>query len=98
MSYTRSKLKMIMSAIFIMLIVLGTSVVFSTTSFAATPHIQSCVSTQPITNNLSQKPLPSNVQVLTKGLTYYFNLASDTSNRFKSVSLFVKYPNSQTWC
>jgi murein DD-endopeptidase MepM/ murein hydrolase activator NlpD len=93
MSEKRKILKCTMSFIMIVTLVLATGVY----SFAASPHIQSNVSETAVSANLSDRSLPTAVSTLTSGNTYHFNLATDTSNKFKSASLYLKQAGESSY-
>jgi hypothetical protein len=93
MSEKRKILQCTMSFIMIVTLVLTTGVY----SFAASPHIQSNVSETAVSANLSDRSLPTAVSTLISENTYHFNLATDTSNKFKSASLYLKQAGESSY-
>ena len=69
----------------------------SVTASAVSPHIISNVSNYAVTTNLSNGSLPTSLNKLKVNTNYHFNIASDTTNKFTRVNIYVKRPGDNSY-
>ena len=64
---------------------------------SAAARIQSNVSRTEVSANISNRSLPSDAGTLNSGESYFFNLAGDSGNKFKTAWLYVKQPGESSF-